>query len=49
MPDGRRNPCHGNFEMYEKVGLRVLRYTWLNFDLLSAIALLVAGFAVLLL
>jgi len=35
------------FEAYEKVGLRLLRHTWLNFDLLWAIALLVAGFVVL--
>jgi hypothetical protein len=35
------------FESYEKVGLRLLRHTWLNFDLLWAIALLVAGFVVL--
>jgi len=35
------------FETYEKVGLRLLRHTWLNFDLLWAIALLVAGFIVL--
>jgi hypothetical protein len=35
------------FETYEKVGLRVLRHAWLNFDLLWAVALLVAGFAVL--
>jgi hypothetical protein len=35
------------FETYEKVGLRLLRHTWLNFDLLWAIALLVAGCAVL--
>ena len=35
------------FETYEKVGLRLLRQTWLNFDLLWAIALLVAGCAVL--
>ena len=35
------------FETYEKVGLRVLRHTWLNFDLLWAIALLVAGCVVL--
>jgi hypothetical protein len=31
------------FETYEKAGLRLLRHTWLNFDLLWAIALLVAG------
>ena len=36
------------FETYEKVGLRLLRHAWLNFDLLWAIALLVAGFVVLL-
>src|SRR6202451_1131460 len=35
------------FEAYEKAGLQMLRYAWLNFDLLWAIALLVAGFAVL--
>jgi hypothetical protein len=35
------------FESYETVGLRILRHTWLNFDLLWAIALLVAGFVVL--
>jgi hypothetical protein len=35
------------FETYEKVGLRLLRSTWLNFDLLWAIALLVAGCVVL--
>jgi hypothetical protein len=35
------------FETYEKSGLRLLRHAWLNFDLLWAIALLVAGFAVL--
>jgi hypothetical protein len=35
------------FETYEKVGLQMLRYAWLNFDLLWAIALLVAGLAVL--
>lgn len=35
------------FEIYEKVGLRLLRHAWLNFDLLWALALLIAGFAVL--
>lgn len=35
------------FETYEKVGLRLLRHTWLNFDLVWAIALLVAGCVVL--
>jgi hypothetical protein len=36
------------FATYEKVGLRILQHTWLNFDLLWAIALLVAGGASLL-
>jgi hypothetical protein len=36
------------FETYERVGLQLLRRTWLNFDLVWAVALLVAGFAVLL-
>jgi hypothetical protein len=35
------------FGTYEKVGLRLLRHTWLNFDLLWPIALLVAGCMVL--
>jgi hypothetical protein len=35
------------FETYEKSGLQLLRHAWLNFDLLWAIALLVAGCAVL--
>jgi hypothetical protein len=35
------------FETYEKVGLRLLRHTWLNFDLLWAVALMVAGCVVL--
>jgi hypothetical protein len=35
------------FETYEKSGLQLLRQAWLNFDLLWAIALLVAGFVVL--
>jgi hypothetical protein len=34
------------FETYEKAGLRLLRHTWLNFDLLWAVALVVAGVAV---
>jgi hypothetical protein len=34
------------FQTYEKVGLQLLRHTWLNFDLMWAIALLVAGVAV---
>jgi len=36
------------FETYEKVGLRLLRHTWLNFDLIWAFALLIAGLAILL-
>jgi len=36
------------FELYEKVGLKVLRHAWLNFDLLWALALLIAAAAVLL-
>ena len=36
------------FETYEKLGLRLLRNTWFNFDLVWAIALLVAGCAALL-
>jgi hypothetical protein len=35
------------FEAYEKSGLQLLRRAWLNFDLVWAIALLAAGFAVL--
>jgi len=35
------------FETYERMGLRLLKHAWLNFDLLWAIALLVAGFATL--
>lgn len=35
------------FELYEKVGLKILRHTWFNFDLLWAVALLVAAVAVL--
>jgi hypothetical protein len=34
------------FETYETVGLRLLRHTWLNFDFVWAIALLMAGFLV---
>jgi hypothetical protein len=33
------------FETYEKLGLRLLQSTWVNFDLLWATALLVAAFA----
>jgi hypothetical protein len=36
------------FEFYDKVGLNILRHTWFNFDLLWAVALLVAACAVLL-
>ena len=35
------------FELYERVGLKVLRHTWFNFDLLWAVALLIAGISVL--
>jgi hypothetical protein len=35
------------FELYERVGLKVLRHTWFNFDLLWAVALLIAGVSVL--
>jgi hypothetical protein len=35
------------FEFYERVGLKVLRHTWFNFDLLWAVALLIAGVSVL--
>lgn len=35
------------FEFYDKVGLKMLRHTWFNFDLLWASALLVAACAVL--
>jgi hypothetical protein len=35
------------FEFYEKVGLKVLRHTWFNFDLLWAVALIIAAVAVL--
>ena len=37
------------FETYEKVGLRLLRHTWINFDLLWAIVLIASGLAALLL
>ena len=36
------------FEFYEKVGLKILRHAWFNFDLLWAVALLIAAIAVLL-
>lgn len=35
------------FEFYEKAGLKLLRHAWFNFDLLWALALLLAGLAVL--
>lgn len=35
------------FELYDKVGLKMLRHAWFNFDLLWATALLVAAIAVL--
>jgi hypothetical protein len=35
------------FELYDKVGLRILRHGWLNFDLLWAVALLIAAVTVL--
>jgi hypothetical protein len=37
------------FEAYEKTGLRLLQRAWFNFDLLWALALLIAGCAALLL
>ena len=36
------------FETYEKFGLKLLRHSWFNFDLLWAIALFVAGIAAIL-
>jgi hypothetical protein len=36
------------FELYDKVGLKMLRHAWFNFDLLWSIALLVAAIAVML-
>jgi hypothetical protein len=38
----------GFFELYEKVGLKILRHTWFNFDLLWAVALMIAAVALLL-
>jgi hypothetical protein len=35
------------FHLYEKVGLKVLRHAWFNFDFLWAVALLIAAAAVL--
>jgi hypothetical protein len=36
------------FEMYNRIGLRILRHTWLNFDLIWAVALMIAAIAVVL-
>ena len=36
------------FEMYDKAGLTLLRHTWFNFDLIWAVALMIAAIAVLL-
>jgi hypothetical protein len=36
------------FELYDKVGLKLLRHAWFNFDLLWAVALMIAAGAVLL-
>lgn len=36
------------FALYDKIGLKLLRHTWFNFDLLWALALLIAAGAVLL-
>jgi len=35
------------FELYDRAGLRILRRAWVNFDLLWAVALLVAAAGVL--
>jgi len=35
------------FEMYDKTGLRILRHTWVNFDFIWAVALMIAAIAVL--
>jgi len=35
------------FESYEKVGLKLLRHAWFNFDFIWAVALVVASVAVL--
>lgn len=35
------------FTLYDKVGLKLLRHTWFNFDLLWAVALLIAAVTVL--
>jgi hypothetical protein len=36
------------FEMYDRTGLQILRHTWLNFDFIWAVALMIAAIAVLL-
>jgi hypothetical protein len=36
------------FELYDQIGLKILRYAWFNFDLIWAFALLIAAIAVLL-
>jgi hypothetical protein len=36
------------FEMYDKAGLNILRHTWFNFDLIWAVALIIAAIAILL-
>lgn len=36
------------FALYDRIGLKLLRHTWFNFDLLWAVALLIAAGAVLL-
>jgi hypothetical protein len=35
------------FEMYDRAGLTILRHTWFNFDLIWAVALMIAAIAVL--
>jgi hypothetical protein len=35
------------FQMYDKAGLKILRHTWFNFDLIWAVALMIAAIAVL--
>jgi hypothetical protein len=35
------------FEMYDRAGLNILRYTWFNFDLIWAIALIIGAIAIL--
>jgi hypothetical protein len=36
------------FEIYDRAGLGILRYTWFNFDLIWAVALMIAAIAILL-